>query len=280
MRITAKTKSNHSLAAVTDVLWCLMFACLILQLYFLVRLLLWRDIDPASTAFERSQIGQIVAREHDLSWSQEWVDGDKISDNLRQAVIASEDGNFTKHGGVEWDILQKMQLKNAKAQAIADERNEAILAKEEKNAFKNQKNNPNKNSSKNQIINNNIQAKIQGGSTISQQLAKNLFLSGERNYLRKGQELIITLAMEKLWSKQRILDVYLNHVEWGVGVFGAQAAAQHYFRKNTNRLQKHEAARMAVMLPSPKSAEKNPYTPRLNRRMNIISNRMDDVYIP
>ena len=89
-----------------------------------------------------------------------------------------------------------------------------------------------------------------GGSTITQQLAKNLLLSGERTLLRKGQEIVLTYALENMLSKQRILEIYLNNVEWGEGVFGAEAAAQHYFRKSASRLGPYEAARLAVMLPA------------------------------
>jgi crossover junction endodeoxyribonuclease RuvC len=99
--------------------------------------------------------------------------------------------------------------------------------------------------------------KIVGGSTITQQLAKNLLLSGERNLLRKGQEFVLTMALEHTLSKQRILEIYLNNVEWGEGVFGAEAAAQHYFRKPASRLTPYEAARLAVMLPQPKRFEEN-----------------------
>jgi monofunctional biosynthetic peptidoglycan transglycosylase len=94
--------------------------------------------------------------------------------------------------------------------------------------------------------------KIVGGSTITQQLAKNLFLSGERTLLRKGQELVLTVLLEHLLSKQRILEIYLNSVEWGEGVFGAEAAAQHYYRKPASQLSAYEAARLAVMLPRPR----------------------------
>ena len=96
------------------------------------------------------------------------------------------------------------------------------------------------------------QPKVVGGSTITQQLAKNLFLSGERHYLRKGQELVITLMLEALLSKRRILDIYLNNVEWGEGLFGAQAAARNYFHVDASRLSANQAARLAVMLPAPK----------------------------
>lgn len=96
---------------------------------------------------------------------------------------------------------------------------------------------------------------VAGGSSITQQLAKNLFLSPSRSYWRKAQEAIIALMIEALWDKQRILEVYLNVVEWGNGVFGAEAAARHYYRVSAAQLGPTAAARMAVMLPNPRQYE-------------------------
>ena len=121
---------------------------------------------------------------------------------------------------------------------------------------------------------------VQGGSTITQQLAKNLFLTGERTLLRKGQELVLTTALELMLSKERILEIYLNNVEWGEGVFGAEAAAQHYFRKPAARLNANEAARLAVMLPSPKFFERRPGSPYLTGRAATIVARMSAVELP
>ena len=123
-------------------------------------------------------------------------------------------------------------------------------------------------------------AKVRGGSTITQQLAKNLLLSSERTLVRKGQELLLTLLLEKLLSKQRILEIYLNNVEWGQGVFGAEAAAQHYFKKSAARLAPNEAARLAVMLPAPKRFEKNPGSAYLSGRTRAIAGRMRNAQLP
>jgi hypothetical protein len=118
-------------------------------------------------------------------------------------------------------------------------------------------------------------AKVYGGSTITQQLAKNLLLSGERNFLRKGQELVLAQLLELMLSKQRILEIYLNNVEWGQGVFGAEAAARHYFRKSAAQLNAAEAARLAAMLPAPKRFEKMPQSRYLAQRSRTIAR-----YIP
>lgn len=121
---------------------------------------------------------------------------------------------------------------------------------------------------------------LQGGSTITQQLAKNLFLSGERTLVRKGQEFVLTVLLEHCLSKRRILEIYLNSVEWGEGVFGAEAAAQHYFRKSASKLTAYEAARLAVMLPRPKYFEKLPNSAYLTARAGVIVGRMTDAQLP
>jgi monofunctional biosynthetic peptidoglycan transglycosylase len=111
-------------------------------------------------------------------------------------------------------------------------------------------------------------------------LAKNLFLSGERTLLRKGQELVLTVVLEQLLSKERILEIYLNSVEWGEGVFGAEAAAQHYFRKPAAQLNAWESARLAVMLPRPRYFEKLPNSGYLANRAGIILGRMASTQLP
>lgn len=121
---------------------------------------------------------------------------------------------------------------------------------------------------------------LRGGSTLSQQLTKNLLLSGERSLLRKGQELVLTLSLEHLLDKGRILELYLNHVEWGQGVFGAEAAARHYFGKSAAELSAWESARLAVMLPNPRRFEREPQSPHLNRRTASILARMHRTQLP
>src|SRR5690606_22843847 len=103
-------------------------------------------------------------------------------------------------------------------------------------------------------------SKMRGGSTITQQLAKNLFLSDSRSYLRKGQELVLTYMIEAVMSKQRILELYLNVAQWGTDVFGAQAAAHHYYQTDASRLSTRQAAQLAAMLPQPAYYDKNRQT--------------------
>ncbi|MEK7884532.1 monofunctional biosynthetic peptidoglycan transglycosylase [Methyloversatilis sp. NSM2] len=120
---------------------------------------------------------------------------------------------------------------------------------------------------------------VAGGSTISQQLAKNLFLSPSRSYVRKAQEAAITFMMEAVMDKRRILEIYLNVVEWGDGVFGAEAAAQRYYRIPAAKLGPEQAARLAVMLPNPRKYEKT-FGPRLAAHAARIAGRMHYSQVP
>ena len=121
---------------------------------------------------------------------------------------------------------------------------------------------------------------VAGGSTISQQLAKNLFLSGERTWWRKGEEAAITFMIETIMSKRRILEIYLNVIEWGSGVFGAEAAARHYFRVSAAALGPEQAARLAAMVPSPRRYGPGSETAYLQRRTETILARMSAAQVP
>lgn len=237
-------------------LWVLL-AGVALQLFFALRIALMVVIDPQSTAFMRSEawrIGTTSLRDDKKHWrwSQRWVDGEQVSPNLKRAVIASEDAGFLDHGGVDWAAIESAWRKNARRQAQAAKRKSPSPRA----------------------------PRVIGGSTITQQLAKNLLLSGERQMLRKGQELVLALMLETLLSKERILEIYLNSVEWGEGVFGAEAAAQRYFKKPASKLSAREAARLAVMLPSPKFFETRQGSAYLAGRTSTIVARMGAVRIP
>lgn len=121
---------------------------------------------------------------------------------------------------------------------------------------------------------------VAGGSTITQQLAKNLFLSGSRSYWRKGQELIIATMLEQLMDKQRIFEIYLNVVEFGSGIFGAEAAARHYYHVGAANLGVQQSARLAVMLPNPRFYDRNRDSRYLERRTNAIMRRMGSAELP
>jgi monofunctional glycosyltransferase len=121
---------------------------------------------------------------------------------------------------------------------------------------------------------------VAGGSTITQQLAKNLFLSGSRSWLRKGEEAVITLMLEALLDKRRIFELYLNVIEWGAGVFGAEAAAEHYFGVSAAHLDAAQAARLAAMAPNPRFYEHHQGAPGLSRKIRIIGARMSAADLP
>ena len=231
-----------------------LMAVLALQLFFVLRVAAMAVLEPQSTAFQRSEAWRIRTEKDRLQWRQQWVGYGQISDHLKRAVIASEDDGFSNHDGVDWDALEKAWQKNAKAEARAAKNAPAAKAGRTPKGV--------------------------GGSTITQQLAKNLFLSGERTLLRKGQEFVLTLLLEALLSKQRILEIYLNSVEWGEGVFGAEAAAQHYFRKPAAKLTALEAARLAVMLPRPRYFEKLPNSGYLAERAAVIVERLPNAQLP
>jgi monofunctional biosynthetic peptidoglycan transglycosylase len=234
-------------------------ALLALQIYFVVRIACMAVVAPQSTAFQRSEAYRIAAEKGKLPWGQQWVGYNQLGDNIKRAVIASEDDGFSNHDGVDWEALEKAWAKNAKAVERVEKRKSASTASAAAAAKP---------------------PKVVGGSTITQQLAKNLFLSGERTLVRKGQEFVLTMLLEHLLTKERILEIYLNSVEWGEGVFGAEAAAQHYYRKPAAKLSAFEAARLAVMLPRPKYFEKLPNSGYLSSRAGVIAGRMGDAQLP
>jgi monofunctional biosynthetic peptidoglycan transglycosylase len=262
---------KRSLALAGRLAALLGLALLALQLYFLLRIAAMRWIDPASTSFERSEMLRLAVEQHQIQWSQSWRPYQQISPALKRAVIASEDAGFAEHNGVEWDAIEKAWERNQQAETRATKLNEAA-AKRAQRAGAHASNTP--------ATKPLAAARIIGGSTISQQLAKNLFLSGERTLVRKAQEFLITFMLETLLPKQRILEIYLNHVEWGEGIFGAQAAARHYFHVDASALSPTQAARLAVMLPAPKRFEKRPGSAYVSGRAGTVMARMGGVDLP
>ncbi len=225
---------------------------LLIQVYFFLKIASLNWINPESTSFERQEFVRLAQLPNRMTWAQVWVDDSQISTHLKRAVITSEDDLFATHNGVQWAQIQKAWKKDQLAW----------------------------NSSSKTKGNNTRAPKIAGASTITQQLAKNLFLNGERTLLRKAQEFIITLELEALLSKPRILEIYLNHVEWGQGIFGAEAAAHHYFGISAKNLSPLQAARLAVMLPRPKYFEKLPASTYLASRSEEIAERMTGAKLP
>lgn len=121
---------------------------------------------------------------------------------------------------------------------------------------------------------------VAGGSTISQQLAKNLFLSTKRTPWRKGEEVLITVMLENLMDKERIFEIYLNVIEWGNGVFGAEAAARHYYQVSASQLSAEQSAKLAAMVPNPRYYDRHRDARGLARKTDIILSRMNDAEIP
>ncbi|MET3133718.1 monofunctional biosynthetic peptidoglycan transglycosylase [Oxalobacteraceae bacterium GrIS 1.11] len=210
-----------------------------LQLYFLLQIWWWVGHNPDSTAFMREQLSALQEKNPKAVLQQSWLPYARISTNLKRAIIASEDSNFSEHEGVDWDALQKAYEKNNKKHKV-----------------------------------------VAGGSTITQQLAKNLFLSGSRSYLRKGEELIIAYMLEMLMDKERIFEIYLNVVEFGSGIFGAEAASRHYYGIGAASLGASQAARLAVMLPNPRFFDKHRDSGYLARRTAVILRRMGSAELP
>ena len=222
-------------------LFALVLLVFVYQLWIFCHVLAWRWVDPGMTSFMSLRLDELREKDPQAQLRHQWVPYSRISDNLKRAVIAAEDDKFVDHDGFDWDAMQKAMEKNEK------------LAKRGK--------------------------PIRGGSTISQQLAKNLFLTPTRSYVRKGEEAIITVMIEALWDKQRILEVYLNVVEWGNGIFGAEAAAQRYFGIHAAQLSPTQAAHIAVMLPNPRKYETT-YGPRLAAHASKIQGRMQYSELP
>ena len=222
-----------------------------MQIFFALQIALWIGLDPSSTAFQRAEHWRLCTWHWNCSMQSKWTPYEKISNNLKRAVLVSEDDIFFQHKGVRVEDMQKAWQKN-----------------QQQNQQKAQAGNKSK-------------TVLRGGSTITQQLAKNLFLSSEQNYLRKGQELIITGLLELTLSKQRLFEIYLNSVEWGEGIFGVGAASQHYYASTPAGLSREQAAALASALPAPKCFDKQQYCRRgsinYSARQEFILENMDRV---
>jgi monofunctional glycosyltransferase len=209
------------------------------QSYVAIKLWWWIDHNPTSTAFMRARLDVMQETDPAAKIKYVWVPYDKISGNLKRALIVAEDAKFADHEGFDWEGIQKALEKNQKKGRV-----------------------------------------VAGGSTISQQLAKNLFLSGERSAIRKGEEALITIMMEAILDKERIFEIYLNVIEWGDGVFGAEAAAQHYFSVPASRLSREQSAKLAAIVPRPRFYDKNRNARWLLRKTEIILQRMPQADLP
>jgi monofunctional biosynthetic peptidoglycan transglycosylase len=217
----------------------LVAAVVIYQFWIFGNVVWWIWFNPSTSAFMEERLVVLQQKNPDAVLRHQWVPYERISINLKRALIAAEDAKFLDHDGFDWEAIQKAYEKNLKKGKV-----------------------------------------VAGGSTISQQLAKNLFLSGRRTPWRKAEEAMITLMMENVMSKRRIFEIYLNIIEWGNGVFGAQAAARYYYGVSAANLGPEQAARLAAMVPKPRFYDKVRETPLLDRRTGIILERMSQVSVP
>jgi monofunctional glycosyltransferase len=219
-----------------------------------------RTKNPETTSMIETRLKEARNEGREPRRIQQWVPLSRISPNLQRAVLAGEDSNFIAHNGFDytsieraWDEAQKTSEKEAKAEGDSDP---SDWIPDLKN-FK------------------------RGGSTVTQQLAKNLYLSSERSLTRKAREAFITYFLERSLTKCRILEIYLNVIEWGDGIYGAEAAAQTYFRKPAANLTTNEAAFLSAMIPSPLNIfnpQKN--LRRVQRRQRVILRGMNSVRLP
>jgi monofunctional biosynthetic peptidoglycan transglycosylase len=192
-----------------------------------------------------------------------WTPIEQISPNLQRAVLAGDDSRFFQHDGFDWQAIQA-----AWDEAVKEGEKEA---REECEADAKAANTPKKDCtpSEDDWIPPMPSFK-RGASTVTQQLAKNLFLSEDRNFLRKGREAAYTYFLERYLTKKRILELYLNVIEWGDGIYGAEAASRFYFKKSASDLSPSEAAYLAAMIPSPL----NIFNPAKNRKRVVRRQRV------
>jgi len=223
-----------------------------------VRVWRLRSNNPSSTSLLDARADEARLKGQEPRLEKAWVSLDRISPNLQRAVLAGEDTNFVYHRGFDYQAIQK-----------AWEQGQREAAKEAKKEGEDDDWIPN------------LPEFKRGGSTISQQLAKNLYLSSQRSFVRKGQEAVLTFMLERTLTKKRILELYLNEIEWGDGVYGAEAAAQHYFHKPAASLSFNEAAFLSAMIPNPRTVFNPQVNPkRVARRQRVIMRGMPYVKLP
>ena len=213
-----------------------------------VRVWRLRSQSPSSTSLIDTRAREAEEKGQQPRREQIWMPLDRISPNLQRAVLAGEDTNFVTHHGFDYQAIQKAWEQGQKEAA-----REATKEGEDDDWIPN------------------LPDFKRGASTISQQLAKNLYLSSQRSFVRKGQEAILTVMLERFLTKRRILELYLNEIEWGDGIYGAEAAAQHYFHKPAIALNTSEAAFLSAMIPNPRTIFNPQVNPRrVARRQRII----------
>lgn len=212
---------------------------LLFNAYVYGSLLTYRAVAPHRTVFMLLRMHELAASRPDTELNYQWVAYNRISPNLKKALIASEDARFAEHDGFDWNGISTAIKKNEH------------------------------------------QGKIRaGGSTISQQLAKNLFLSESRHYWRKAEEAVITSLLEATTNKDRIFALYLNVIEWGYGVYGAEAASETIYGRTAMQLSAQQAAKLAARVPRPLYYADHPHDKEIRRKANVILRRMGSAQLP
>jgi monofunctional biosynthetic peptidoglycan transglycosylase len=201
---------------------------------------LYRFVDPPITPLMIIRPLEGLGEGRLVGISKQWVDLDDIDPDIARAALAAEDARFFRHTGIDWEAIDEAARRNERADG----------------------------------------RRIYGGSTITMQCAKNAFLWQGRNYLRKGLEAYFTYLIELIWGKRRILEVYLNVIEWGDGVYGVDAAAEKYFDRSSKDVTPRQAALLAAVLPSPRRYDPSKPSAYVSRRAKSIQAGMRIVKFP
>lgn len=228
------------------------------QAIMFIRISRLRTETPLSTSLIETRADEARSQGQQPKRQQLWVPLERISPNLQRAVLAGEDTNFMTHHGFDYGAIQKVWdqgMREAAKEAKKEGENDDWLP--------------------------NLPDFKRGASTITQQLAKNLYLSSRKSFFRKGEEAILTIFLERELNKRRILELYLNVIEWGDGIYGAEAAAEHYFHKPASAVNANEAAFLAAMIPNPRTVFNPQVNPRrVARRQRIILRGMPYIRLP
>ncbi|MFN3403602.1 MAG: monofunctional biosynthetic peptidoglycan transglycosylase [Cytophagaceae bacterium] len=220
-------------AVVSRLLRVIKFAFIYFIASSILAVIVLRFVPPVVTPLMLIRVAEQISDGRPVKLKKDWEPSERISRNLKLAVLSSEDQRFNDHYGFDFDAIKKAMASNKKGKGL------------------------------------------KGASTISQQVAKNVFLWPSRSWLRKGLEVYFTVLIEIFWSKERIMEVYLNVIEMGDGIYGAEAASQYYFRKSCKNLTKSEAAMLASVLPNPVKWNPLKQTPYLSKRKVWIITNME-----
>lgn len=207
-----------------------------------------RNENPVTTSMIEHRLSEARSEGREQRKFLIWTPMEQISPHLQRAVLAGEDSRFFEHDGFDWDAINKAwdeAVREGEKEAKAEGEYDPEAWIPPMPSFK------------------------RGASTVTQQLSKNLYLSEDRNFLRKGREAIYTYYLEKELSKKRILEIYLNVIEWGDGIYGAEAASRNYFKKSASALTREEAAYLSAMIPSPL----NVFNPSKNKKRVVRRQR-------